>query len=693
MQRKLLIIVAVFIMMILPLSAGGSKETATENPITSRDAIVTLETGTVPAGLMGAIADVFDMITEFFCRAMSPFPNIMAELYSDTSAAGTSSSTGIPAFDKLESLSLSDVLLTSDGYYKMGQNTSGSGQGDDVTADMFSVSSKRQKSSWNMVTILFVSFLIAEIVYSAIYGYLTDRDGGVTKDIISKTVLCILLFLLAASLPFLIEAFRLGFFSIAKTLTGIDDRLSNESILKKGSVMYNLYSALADGDVYEYPGLLIRSLQSTLTIMNPSMIMGDEGVDIWRATDTSAIGKMLIELVYFVVKIIACFLGAFAAFHVMVNVCEVYLLLGIVIVLIPFTVFSPLRWMGQNAVRSLISNVLELFIILMIMFTSFVIAETLYRAITEIIMAQPVYMTIGITFKDPDGYKAVCGVQYPPLQSAPTDENGDLITDNIYTYTDNPYTPDIDESKPGNGVNKTLHTFYISVGYDSAVGKPADEVVDISSAGLSVSMINGDIGAYFVNALEEFYDESVSSSGSTSPFLVSMRERYKALYPNMPADELSRLLDALDFQDLVISDKLAVIKAFREASGYRFFDETVATQKGVDPYNGNNIFVVHIFSSLLLVFMQTYFVNQSSNILNAVLSGGVAPESFSNALMRGAAMKAGGAAAGIGGTAVKGFRGGVQHAAAYRAAHGGGWMSRVIGGRVAQPGNNPYMKQ
>lgn len=644
--RKAILILMIILLAASTLYAGGSKETVSKNELKK------LYTGSEASDLMMSIADIFDEVTAMFCVSLTPFPNILYQFYSDSDDTTTEA--------VMENLELSDVLLTSDGYYNL--------ENEGLTAGGISfqgTSTAHQKSAWNMITALFIAFFLAEVIFSAVYGYLTDKDGGVVKDIVTKTVITFLLFILTASLPFLIEAFRAGFYQMANTLLGLSDRV--EAFAGKGSRAAMLAEYIEDATVFEYPGLLIRNMSTTMDLLNPGNLTGDGDISIWEATNTSGIGKLMIELVYLIVKLFGCFLSAFAALHVMMNVCEVYILLGATVCLIPFMVFSPTKWIGQGAIRSLISNTLELFVLIIIIFTSFTISDTFLRGISAALTQDVVYMSIKVTFSSMTAYLNVTGETYPETQP---DEDTGITSGNTQVV----------EDQNGNEVT-TLAPFYISLG-DNGSGTSWEGGIQPDTSGMGQagenSFMDPNIPVYFINAITRFFDagKEVDADGNVKKpeFLQTLRHYFITMSPGKTPQEINTALSRVQFKNLPVNDKWTVIKAFQEANQNSFTVENMPENQvfGLSAAGSNNLFVIHIFGTLLIIFLQTYFVNQSSQIMNALLSGGVSYESFSSAMMRMATTRVSRVAtspARAAGAIVRG-----------RAMYGDGWMNRVIMG-------------
>ena len=619
-MKRILLVLILSILIPSALFAGGGHETtdqtATGETVTSsaggassaesQEALTEIYGGSESVAWMFAIADVFDEVTELFCMSLTPYPGMLALFYNDEGG-------------EMNEMTLNDVLLINDGYYEIDPILN-SFVAEDATIDRSD--NNTQKRSWNMVTLLFVSFLLAEIVFSAIYGYLTDKDGGVLKDIVSKVVVCLCLFLLASALPFLVEAFRAGFYQMALVITGLENEIRSPDNINGESKLSLLMKTIRDASVFQYPGILIRTLTSTIDMLSPGNITGSEQ-SIWEKTDTGFIGRILISLLYIIIRVIAYIIVVFSALHIMMNVCEVYLLLGIATCLMPFSVFSPTRWIGQNVVRSLISNTIELFVLLVIIFSSFTSANVIFGALTSILQSSITGVSVEIRFANTGAFQAVTGEEYPIEYSEGSGVDGTEVNP---MYTD----PETGETY--------LRPLYINFGTtgDEGYNGHLDMSLDMDSFYTNDHTAVNEAGDIVIENIENFFDmyKTGAPAGQTD-FLYNMRRNYANMHPSMTIDEINQLLAKVTFKDLPAGDKLNVLEAWEELhTGAVEVFVNDDYEWGANPYETNNFFTVHIVSVLLVIFLQTYFINQSSQITNALLSGGVANESLSAAAYR-----------------------------------------------------------
>lgn len=605
MVKKFFVLLLVVLVCSSAVFAGGNKEETIEDaalsdPNSFGAQVVKNFAGVEPTGMVASgfsmIANTFDTATGTFAMALSPFPSILERFYSeDPTTMNGSFEKGLQS----GSITPSNSLLISEGYYSEAEEnavtiTVGGHTFTGKTPDM-------QKKSWNMISLLFMVFFAAEIIFSTIYGYLTDRDTSVLKDVITKGVLCILLYLLVSALPFLIEGFRVGFFMMARTITGIDSVNA-----PAGSARALMVARMQNSTVFEYPGLLIRNLSYAIENLDPENVGGINLYDYVDMPGWESITEFLLRLFYLFIKLIASILIIFTAFHVMLNVCEVYLLLGITACVTPFVVFSPLKFLGEKAVMSLFSNMMELFVIIVVVFSTFMVTD----AITANTLAgiQVAYSTISIKLSGftPNNYPAVTGEDWPLDDSIQTPENG-------YDF--------------------------VSILANSNIGIDADTSVYKANEFTNDSRVWVAIGELYDNTWEDIKKQIKSGNQVLSLQAWSTAQAAS----NKTAAEINKEFDSLTLDQIPLGDKVEFFDYLGRILAIYGIKVEMVGGTVAEGQGDFNILLIHILSGMLCIFMQTYFVNQSSQITNAILSGNVSAEGFTAAMGKWAAAKAGGA--------------------------------------------------
>ena len=628
------------LLMTASLFAGGNKETiatvTTEDGTTvelhSISELMT-QSPTTSSGLLYSIANVYDEITMAFCLGLTPFPNTLVQFYGGYTPDGS-----YDAQAKADSLQLNTALLVGDGYY----NSSDGGTLSYGAKTYTGRSSETQRGIWNMITVLFVSFLLAEIVFTAIYHYIADKEGSVIKEIIAKVVMAMAIFLIASALPFIIELFRVGFTSAAATIAGLDDKLAEagkskeeanppqdiDEILDSSMPAISKASlqALAEMKslpVFNYPGTLIRSVSDVFGFMDPDDL-GGTGISIDDAANDDygwLAGTLLngmMEIVYLFVKLVASVMVLIAALHIMYNVCEVYLLLGCVMLLLPFTIFSPLKFLGEKAVMSLFANVLELFVIVMIMFTTISIAMTVTSGLLSSILNNIKSIVVEVSIGNVDAFFETLDLNYNKVDEYKNmfeaiAEDG-VVRVNVYLLT-----PESDSSSmymnAVSNVESSVQIAIVLADFNGWISDQWDAILETNTA----------------NPSDDFY-----SLVKTTKFSWD-----SAGYPE---EDFLPTLSSAGFHQLPARDKYAIVSYIAGDAGSAFgmaVSKSPIVDRTFDPsMSAMDIYFMHILSFLLVILMQTYFINQSSQITNALLSGNVSSEGFTGALTRIAGAKA-----------------------------------------------------
>ncbi len=324
--------------------------------------VYTTEEQNLYSSWMTSLANALDNITFRLVMAIHPFPNILFQMY-DTTSFGNSRDFTMKSDDRTAQFSTSDLLISNSFYDSTitSNNRIGNEWKVSIAEDASTTgSSSKQYTKWSVVTVLFVTFFVGEMLFMTIYGYVTGTTENVLKEIAKKAGITLALFLLVSALPFLVESMRYGFFRIAATFYG--------------DIATNYYSdagieeSLTDpGEVFQLPGSFVRQMRVFFSrITNTqgdqalSEAMGDSG-------KYNIFLKLLIWLLLLVFRFFMFFVVLKAALHIAVNVIEVYLLLGLTMILVPFSTFEPLKPVGAKCVMSLVSNVLECFILIVIL--------------------------------------------------------------------------------------------------------------------------------------------------------------------------------------------------------------------------------------------------------------------------------------------------------------------------------------
>jgi hypothetical protein len=302
-------------------------------------------------GLVGqtlrGIGNTFGTATRSIVLALHPFPNILTRFYSFVDGAYSSTYDG--SFS-------SDMLLTSSDYYttsgftqvdkdeKTGQaKVTVSGSDAKLTISETDVGTgKLQKTRWTITSYLFIIFFAAEVIFTAVFGYIApqDENSSLLRQIGVSAAMTLMLFILAAALPFLVEAVRYGLFQIA-----------------------NLYTPVTFDSMFDMPATFMgqmANLMESLSWRNEASAIFNKDTNSLSA---SILGKLLSGFVYVIFEFVMGLQAIKAGVHIVANIIEVYLLLSLVMVMLPISVFTPLRGVTRKCVYSLFSNLIECFVL------------------------------------------------------------------------------------------------------------------------------------------------------------------------------------------------------------------------------------------------------------------------------------------------------------------------------------------
>ena len=331
------------------------------------------------------ISSAMNQVVFRIALAIHPFPNTMFSLYGldlGVTAAGTVSLTMKPDADSFNDFNIKQLLI-SNQYYTTSRaiKTADGMQGGYVPmaeSNSSTDQSPLQKQKWSLVTMLFVSCFVAEILFTAIYGYATgsSEEGGASllKNIAKKCAVTLVLFVLVSALPFLLEAFRYGLFKIAYGFYGEAANGYENELAARGYSRENLVNDAGEvTNIFELPGFFLQSMKSFFAKSGSSLIKNSLSNYMAGSTGEGKSQSLITHCVTWILSLIFRFVMFVmilkCAIHIAKNILEVYILLGLVMILTPFAVFTPMKTLGAKCIMSLISNVIECFIILVIILT------------------------------------------------------------------------------------------------------------------------------------------------------------------------------------------------------------------------------------------------------------------------------------------------------------------------------------
>lgn len=521
---------------------------------------------------LNGLADIFNQVTLMACINVNPFPSMLQE-------SGYSTATNI-------------------------FNTPGG------------PSAEKERMVASTIGAIFISCIIAEILYIAVFKCFLLGEAAIVKQVASVFLRGMVLFFIVINLPVIIELTRSGLQEIAYTIAGA--RVSESASL--GEMRDN---------VFNMPGTLIRSSIDVIELLDPNNA-GGVGISVVAAAEDGAelglksLTGALVQVLYWIVQLICVICLCVASLHVMFNIVEVYLLIGIVSILAPFQIFDPTRWLGEKAINSLFVNLIELFILMVILYSCFAVLEVFQEWVNETFINQmktgePVSYQLNYNEMIPeadyemllqlaaDNDVSIRSLTYEQIEDRFNSRNG-------YYYWDN----FIDEVT---GAMNEIHLKMAAkaLSYGGVSASPAD-------GNLVTEMANGDL-LWDVAAINKARDDGTLLSKLSIPTQIKVNTEVLA-------------------------------------------DSPLLAKYGVDmaQYNVNtDIVPVHLSASLITVLMLFYFVGQSSQITNALIAGNAATTGFEGAMMKMGAAKgigmAGTLAGGgvrVGGLAARGVVGGIK---------------------------------
>ena len=645
------------------------------------------------------ISSAMNQVVFRIALALHPFPNTMFSLYGldlGVTAAGTVSLTMKPdakSFNNFET----KQLLISNQYYTTSRDikTADGMQGGYVPmaeSNSSTDSSPLQKQKWSLVTMLFVSCFVAEILFTAIYGYATgsSEEGGASllKNIAKKCAVTLVLFVLVSALPFLLEAFRYGLFKIAYGFYGEAANGYENELAKNGYSRENLVNDVGEvTNIFELPGFFLQSMKSFFAKSGSSLIKNSLSNYMAGSTGEGKSQSLITHCVTWILSLIFRFVMFVmilkCAIHIAKNILEVYILLGLVMILTPFAVFTPMKTLGAKCIMSLISNVIECFIILVVILT--VIPAVKMTTVSMLAMINS--LSSAGTYKESTDYTTIIS---DPLG---TNNKLNFIAANDFVmaicslgtkgdkvaFTYSPLYPEgnksMTEIKRAEGVKFEINFSEVSTVEELVSGGKVK--VDAWDKGLEAKISVKD-GKLYEGDNKKSYDifknssllKMIATSVWEGGFKKDvMGEDFKTQAALEKATKYFWLLNDTDNNDNLERELYALTmidddarRVYTQYSQYIVYTCNIKKTSDVAPYvmtATTDSVTALMFLQFTLIFMSMflpcYFVQQSTHITNSLLNGTAGLESLANATSdvigktsRGIQRAAGGLVSGIG---------------------------------------------
>ena len=632
----------------------------------------TREESSTMAGWMDSLGNVLDSICFRFIMAIHPFPNVLFQMYStninNNSGSMASLSYTMTSTSYTTGAYKSSYLLIDNNFYNtnLSGNIANNRWKVSISEDVSSTgTSSRQYQKWSLITVLFVTMFAAEMLFMSIWGYVTGTTENVLKEIAKKAGLAFVLFVLVSALPFLLESMRYGFFRIAKVFYG---EVSSSYYTNSG------YSRFFQnpGEIFSLPGSFLKQMKiffaSSGTFENGtkaiSSMMGDYDKSYGIFVD------LLMWLLLLIFRFVMFFACLKASLHIAVNLIEVYLLLGLTMILTPFAIFEPVKPIGAKCIMSLITNLIECFVILVLIVCVVPVSVTVCSEILNKTIAyqneELLYTEIKIGTKTTE---SVSQTNY----FSPEENSSYVVTTSSKPYAYSQIY--VDENfvvllipTSGSEIDKAKKIVNLALVYTKLENIGSNEYFKriIGAIGTDYAFDVTDGGSIsekapvFRKSSSPDYDYKriTFSSSSNSAYVLEMVrklfvEKINSLlaaecYYNGDFDSRSIFAQSLvdyynnDIQTGYLGNHFEVfgklyLKNYRgNTKGDAFYALDTFYSPQLYTGTGSSRTTLTFFSQMLLCFMGVYipvfFVQQSTQITNALMNGTAAMESLSNAL-------------------------------------------------------------
>lgn len=635
MKRKTVFLLSILMLMsAFCLYAKGTQEVTSEmdnRQVTSKNLISSVFSG---------LGNRITVATEQLCLNLTPFPAALSYYYADEFGM-----TKTDVSEDGEQVFLFNLLNTR------GNQSTAAGIESEAGIS-YGSSQEKEKKVFGMVTKIFAALLILEVLFTSIWGYITDKEGSLLKQVLSRILIGFLAFLLVSALPFLVEAMKVGFAKAAVTLTGTEDTKAGKKILETS--------------VFHLPEIYLETCGEVLDLMDPEKV-GDSNMDIISGSGFSI--KVLYRITYFIARIIAGILCCLVTIHIVMNIAEVYLVLALATVLIPFMTFSPLKMFGEKAINALFANVLELFVIIVILLTCVNVAQqTIYDYLLTVV-GTATKTTIYFQFETENDYEAVkslTGLDIPEQYRNSDDDSAFLAFTLIHTF----------DSKTGKG--------------NLQVGAKPEEVKQVVADWYLVFYQNlYEKKQLSFTEYRDYYTSSLSGHKMTSEQVANNT--------NPKTSHTAPPIKTVPSGDIAEMNNM-IYRLLEQTSAW----VTVDTEYPLEEGNTNErLMTIHLILCFFILLFSVKFINDSSQITNSLLMGSLWTFGIDGMGMRGALTRsmrvasapirlAGKAAGAAGATMMRGYSA-RRRAADYASASNGssdGQNNNPSGGQNSSPSSD-----
>ena len=371
-NKRLIIFIILIVSFIVPLFSAGEKERTEEIVSSEKNAYPETEDASAetlaeriliepPASenlgvidsFIWTISNTLDRITEGLCLTLSPFPQAINLFYEkDLSSSGRNAY---------------DTYAIKDEDVFMSRNTGGV-EASAFDSNVKTKTSETQKKTVNMVFVIIGSLFLAETILTIVYSYVTGGEEPLLKTLMAKFVTAILIGALLMALPFLMEALKYGFKKAVEILAW--DNL--------GGDLKTFGDAVGEVSTFHYPGLYFRLVTDQLKHLD----LTSAGISF----DGFIVGPVqtgIAWLLFMVVKLGIVMIALFTSLHITFNVIEIYILIPLALILLPWQLFKPLSFIGSGVIKSLISNIIQVTVISFVILAIVPITATVTNALWQ----------------------------------------------------------------------------------------------------------------------------------------------------------------------------------------------------------------------------------------------------------------------------------------------------------------------
>ena len=628
-NKRLIIFIILLVSFMLPLFSAGEKERTEDIVSSEKNAYPETEDaseGTLaeriliepPASenlgvidsFIWTISNTLDRITEGLCLTLSPFPQAINLFYEkDLSSSGRNAY---------------DTYAIKDEDVFMSRNTGGV-EASAFDSNVKTKTSETQKKTVNMVFVIIGSLFLAETILTIVYSYVTGGEEPLLKTLMAKFVTAILIGALLMALPFLMEALKNGFRKAVEILAW--DNL--------GGDLKVFGDAVGEVSTFHYPGLYFGLVTDQLKHLD----LTSAGISF----DGFIVGPVqtgIAWLLFMVVKLGIVMIALFTSLHITFNVIEIYILIPLALILLPWQLFKPLSFIGSGVIKSLISNIIQVTVISFVILAIVPITATVTNALWQ-------SATAGEEIKD-------AAFIVTTLNEDRTDNLGEdgLLAPTFSSYTGSSV---LDLS------SISLSSTYPRSSTDTKTPTTAKDILKNTGLYASVIYAEESDGTVKCTVTPQFTPLGDVDREAWTDFMAANSEtlvkeiqkwipkRIEEKYPDISklqgwsnkASHNNDLFDySQDFLNLPSARKLMVVKMALGESGYLSVEEK---NKVSDSKGWLRVFS-YLATAMVIAYMQTFFIQRSSQIAQGLIDGRDSGPDFASRLSaRAAATFAGGA--------------------------------------------------